>query len=167
MVQYQFPIMFFYVKLKQFACNEGDLGWIPGWEDLLEKGMATHSSILACRIPWTEEPSRLQSMGLQRVRHDWSNWACRAPQRWDCLLSNKKIKDFQVSKNKSKRIKTSIRFYVFSNSGVIAYSKVPLYHRLLTLVGSEQSFEKGLHSPFLCSRMLCMWHLILFCAVKL
>ena len=41
-----------------------------GWEDPLEKGMATHSSILACRIPWTEESGRLQSMGLQRVRHD-------------------------------------------------------------------------------------------------
>ena len=41
-----------------------------GWEDPLEKGMATHSSILAWRIPWTEEPGRLQSIGLQRVRHD-------------------------------------------------------------------------------------------------
>ena len=39
-------------------------------EDSLEKGMATHSSILAWRIPWTEEPGRLQSMGLQRVGHD-------------------------------------------------------------------------------------------------
>ena len=43
-----------------------------GWEDSLEKGMATHSSILDCKIPWTEEPGRLQSMGLQRVRHDWA-----------------------------------------------------------------------------------------------
>ena len=41
-----------------------------GWEDPLEKGMATHSSILAWRIPWTEEPGRLQSIGLQRVGHD-------------------------------------------------------------------------------------------------
>ena len=41
-----------------------------GWEDPLEKGMATHSSILAWRIPWTEEPGELQSMGLQRVGHD-------------------------------------------------------------------------------------------------
>ena len=40
-----------------------------GWEDPLEKEMATHSSILAWKIPWTEEPSRLQSMGSQRVRH--------------------------------------------------------------------------------------------------
>ena len=41
-----------------------------GWEDPLEEGMVTHSSILAWRIPWTEEPDGLQSMGLQRVRHD-------------------------------------------------------------------------------------------------
>ena len=41
-----------------------------GREDPLEKEMATHSSILAWRIPWTEEPGGLQSMGLQRVRHD-------------------------------------------------------------------------------------------------
>ena len=47
--------------------------WVQslGWEDPLEKGMATHSSILAWRIPWTEEPGRLQSIWSQRVRHDW------------------------------------------------------------------------------------------------
>ena len=42
-----------------------------GWEDLLEKEMAIHSSILAWRIPWTEKPGRLQSMGSQRAKHDW------------------------------------------------------------------------------------------------
>jgi len=41
-----------------------------GWEDPLEKGMATHSNILAWRIPWTEEPGGLQSKGLQWVRQD-------------------------------------------------------------------------------------------------
>ena len=41
-----------------------------GGEDLLEKGMASHFSILAWRIPWTEEPGGLQSMGSQRVKHD-------------------------------------------------------------------------------------------------
>ena len=40
-----------------------------GWKDPLEKEMATHSSILACRIPWTEEPGGLQSMGSQRIEH--------------------------------------------------------------------------------------------------
>ena len=45
--------------------------WSLGWEDPLQEGMATHSSTLAWRIPWTEEPGRLQSMKLQRVRHNW------------------------------------------------------------------------------------------------
>ena len=46
--------------------------WVQplGQEDPLAKEMATHSSVLAWRIPWTEEPGRLQSMGSQRVRHD-------------------------------------------------------------------------------------------------
>ena len=52
------------------AGDARDLGWIPGLEDPLEKEMATHSSILAWKIPWTEEPGGLQSMGLQRVRDD-------------------------------------------------------------------------------------------------
>ena len=77
------------------ACNAGDLGSIPvlgtslvaqmvkhlptmretqvqslDWEDPLEKEMATHSSTLAWKIPWTKEPGRLQSMGSQRVGHD-------------------------------------------------------------------------------------------------
>ena len=43
-----------------------------GLEDPLEKDMATHSSVLALEIPWAEEPRGLQSMGLQRVRHDWA-----------------------------------------------------------------------------------------------
>ena len=55
---------------KESAYNVGDLGSIPGWEDPLEKGMATPSSILAWEIPWTEEPSRLQSMGSQKMGHD-------------------------------------------------------------------------------------------------
>ena len=81
---------------KESACNAGDPGsilgsgrspgegicyplqysWasvvaqIPGWEDPLEEGMAMHPSILAWRIPWTEEPGGLQSMGVSRVRHD-------------------------------------------------------------------------------------------------
>ena len=46
--------------------------WVQslGWKDPLEKGMASHSSILAWRIPWTEEPDGLQSMGSQSVGHD-------------------------------------------------------------------------------------------------
>ena len=66
---------------KESACNAGDLVLIPGSgrspgegkgypPSPLEKGMATHSSTLAWRILWTEEPGRLQSIGLQRVGYD-------------------------------------------------------------------------------------------------
>ena len=46
--------------------------WVQplGWEEPLEESMATHSSIVACKSTWKEEPGRLQSVGLQRVRHD-------------------------------------------------------------------------------------------------
>ena len=59
-------------EVKASASNAGDPGSIPGLGRSLEKGKATHSSILAWRIPWTEEPGKLQSTGLQRVRHDWA-----------------------------------------------------------------------------------------------
>ena len=55
---------------KVSACNAGDRGSIPGLGRSLEKEMANHSSTLAWKIPWTEEPGRLQSMELQRVGHD-------------------------------------------------------------------------------------------------
>ena len=55
---------------KESACNAGDLSLIPRWEDPLKKEMATYSSILARRIPWTVEPGRLQSTGSHRVRLD-------------------------------------------------------------------------------------------------
>ena len=55
---------------KEYACHAGDLGSIPGSGTYSEKGMATHSSILAWRIPWAEDTGRLQSIGSQRVRHN-------------------------------------------------------------------------------------------------
>ena len=58
-----------------------------GQEDSLEKGMAIHFSILAWRIPWTEEPRGLQSMGPQRVRHDWATNTLLSPrQESQCVL---------------------------------------------------------------------------------
>ena len=59
--------------VKNLLGNAGDIrdmGLIPGLGRSPGEGMATHSSILAWRIPWTEEPGGLQSMGLQRVGHD-------------------------------------------------------------------------------------------------
>ena len=56
---------------REIACNAGVRGSIAGWVDPLEKEMATHSSILAWRIPWTKEPGGLQSVGSQRVGIGW------------------------------------------------------------------------------------------------
>ena len=58
------------VVVKNPPANARDVGLIPGLEDPLEKEMATHSSTIAWKIPWMEEPGRLQSMGSQRVGHD-------------------------------------------------------------------------------------------------
>ena len=55
---------------KESACKAGDPGLIPGSGRSPEEGMATHSSILAWRMPWTEEPGGLKFMELQRVRDD-------------------------------------------------------------------------------------------------
>ena len=67
-------IVFLAIVVKNLPSNagdEGDVGSIPvGQEDPLEEEMATHSSTLALRSPWTEGPGGLQSMGLQRVKHD-------------------------------------------------------------------------------------------------
>ena len=60
-----------WLSSKESACNAGDQGLIPGLGiPAIEKRMATHSSIFAWEIPWTEEPGRLQSTGLQGVGHD-------------------------------------------------------------------------------------------------
>ena len=58
------------IVVKNLSADARDLrdaGSVPGWEDPLEDGTTTHSSILAWRIPWTEEPGGLQSIGAQRV----------------------------------------------------------------------------------------------------
>ena len=59
--------------VKTLPANQETQVWSLGWEDALEKGMAICSSIFAWEIPWTEEPSGLQSMGLQRVGYDWAH----------------------------------------------------------------------------------------------
>ena len=58
-------------RLKRLPAVRENWVWSLGQEDLLEKEMATHSSILAWKIPWMEEPGELQSLGSQRVGHDW------------------------------------------------------------------------------------------------
>ena len=65
---------------KILQCKRPQIQFL-GYEDPLEEGRAIHSSILAWRIPWTEEPGRLQSMGLQRVRHDWERMEWNGPKK--------------------------------------------------------------------------------------
>ena len=56
--------------VKNLPVSAGDMGSIPGWEDFLKEEKATHSSILAWEIPWTEEPGGLWSMESKRVGHN-------------------------------------------------------------------------------------------------
>ena len=64
------------LMVKNLPANAEDTREFLGWENPLEEGMATHSSILAWRIPWTEETDRLQFFGSERIGHNWSNLAC-------------------------------------------------------------------------------------------
>ena len=87
-------------EVKASACNAGDLGSIPGSGSSLEKEMATHSSILAWRIPWMEEPGGLQSMGLQRVRNDWATSLSLSHHRYPTCM----VKFIQVEVRKLQAI---------------------------------------------------------------
>ena len=79
--------------------------WPLGQDDPLEKGMASHSNILAWRIPWTEEPGGLQSMGSQRVRWDWA--------------SNKNFHKKIEKKQKQKHSKRFVNFvHLFKKSSI-------------------------------------------------
>ena len=69
--------------VKNLPANAGV--WSLGREDTLKEEMATQSSILAWEIPWTEEPDGLQSMGSQRIRHDWETEHTRMKLRMKCL----------------------------------------------------------------------------------
>ena len=96
-------------SVKKSACYAGNLGSIPWLGRSLEKEMATHSSILAWKIPWTEELGGLQSMRLQRVGHDWATnthtqermtWLGKSEndaQLWMCLVA--KVKSDAVKNN--------------------------------------------------------------------
>ena len=71
--------------VKNPSASAGDMDSIPGLEDTLEKEMATYSSILAWEIPGTKVPGRLQSMGLQRVRHNLATEQQQAMSKTMCL----------------------------------------------------------------------------------
>ena len=74
-------------RLKRLPTMQETWVWSLGWEHPLKKEMATHSSILAWRIPWTEEPGGLQSTGWQRVGHNWAT----SVQFVDCLTLSSNV----------------------------------------------------------------------------
>ena len=84
---------------KEFACQcRGQVRFL-GQEDPLEKEMTTYSSTFAWEIPWTEEPGRLQSMGSQRVRHNWATKDIFGCHDWrEGITSIKRVRDRNTAK---------------------------------------------------------------------
>ena len=93
------------------------LGWeeIPWRKKPLEKGTAIHSSILAWRIPWTEEPGRLQSMGLQRVGGDWATFTLYTA----FFFFSVRLTSFNIISSKSIHVATNGKTSFFSYGWVV------------------------------------------------
>ena len=100
--------------------------WVQSldWEDPLEKGMVTHSSILAWRIPWMEESGTLQSMGLQRVRHDWAtNIHTYTHTPLYIPISNvRRIKEFKFTSGSLENWKKLINYDIYTLHGKLLQS---------------------------------------------
>ena len=131
--------------VKSLPAHTGDArtgGQSLDWEDPLEEGMATHSIILAWRIPWTEDPGGQQSMGLQRVGHTWSTLACMqvytqnvlnlfyfinpstTPSSWKVILSALLILDTPVMRKTGELNKSrgTLQFFTFFQQAVLTQS---------------------------------------------
>ena len=87
--------------------------WSLSWEDPLEKGMATHSSILVWKIPWTEEAGRPQSMGSQRVVHDATNNFTFHFRHINIFCYNVRIWNLKIITSKSSLIKIHVYLRVY------------------------------------------------------
>ena len=108
--------------------------------------MATHSSILACRIPWTEEPGRLQSMGSQRVRHDWETFTFQRQESWAFREERASLRQEGLFKGRRKGSpKTSVTFCY-----ILIWPSLPL--------GAHQVLELMLPFPF--KGILCHFNLM-------
>ena len=111
--------------VKNPPVNGGDIKtWVRslGQEDPLEEAMATHSTILAWRIPCTEEPGGLHSMGLQRVSHDWSDLACMHIDTLTAMSANYLLSLLrEKKKTQTKKLPTPLRVSVFGNIMSIIY----------------------------------------------
>ena len=103
---------------KESVCS-ADLVWSLGGEDPLEKGMATHSGILAWRIPWREEPGGLQSMESQRVRHNWATntFTAGLVNLGSCNMNRVTYKQQKFLSHSSEGWKSKIRVLAWLGSG--------------------------------------------------
>ena len=119
--------------------------WSLDQEDSLEKGMATHSSILAWKIPWTEEPGGLQSTGLQTVRHEWAPPPCHTS-----LVKPIKVKV---------KVKSLSRVRLFATPWTVAYQASQ------SMGFSRQEYWSGLPlpSPENPSKCTLIWVKLMVC----
>ena len=93
-----------------------DSGSIPRSEDPLKKSKATHSSILTWRIPWTEESSRLRSIGLQRIRHNWSDFALHTAHIFHLSLSLPNLSPYFALGGQFGTVKSSLTRFTSRNN---------------------------------------------------
>ena len=118
-----------------------------GREEPLEKEMVTHSSILAWRIPWTEEPDGLQSTGLQRVGHDWAtSLSVPSRQSTTCMLSRRHSQSFTGVLSKASNI-FLWTCYVRNNPKVSAFGKCWIKW-IINAFNRTSSISKFLEFPY-------------------
>ena len=128
--------------VKNLSAMQETWVWSLGWEDTLEKRVATHFSILAWRIPWTEDPGRLHSMGSQRVGHDWvtNTSICFRHSDWVVWLSRVVIMTFSTWSFYILGSKTMYVLTWFSQMDLFYYSpKLVVFFRLCVLIWGLKS----------------------------
>ena len=128
--------------------------WVQslGWEDTLEKEIATHTSILAWRIPWIEEPGGLQSMGSQRVRHNWAtnthtHTHTHIITSGELMLTNHRIQTTHLDGLASWWARNHSWFSLLHQSPSFTY-RVPIFG-VYQVLGSKTEKEMATHSSTL------------------
>ena len=130
--------------------------WFLGWGNPLEKGMATHSSILTWRIPWTEEQGRLQSMGSQRVRNDWAKFTFSFKSRYrQNIYMSRMYSDAGTLSMKCKGTERDfmlmLGFLCLVSCRVLALAWVTVLTLLASRMDLSEAVEGSFNSVLLCS----------------
>ena len=126
-----------------------------GQEDPLEEGMASYSSILAWRIPWSEKPGGLQSIGSERIWHSWNNWACRHKSLVYGILK-KVFRTYVKSRNRT--IDRNINLWLLGLKGGRISWKVGTDIHALPCCAESLSHVRLCTAPWTAApRLLCPW----------